>query len=1154
MKNSATQLVLLTIRLFVGGGLFFAAEAPAIERESTQRESDSGFFPPQTHTDQLPDGMIRLGPTLVIAPTNVTSNPGPGPVIFSQWLTAISPPNPARFEPPDPHGACGPKGYLSTNLMYFSYADRSGSAKWANTSGAMFPGSSSAQAADARATYDPNAGRFYVAMLSYTNTNHSYCYLAVSKNSDPSSTDWYTYQVEMTEVSGGNSYGGDYTTIGFDSQAVYLAFRMVSLPFGTFGIVKNDQIIVFDKSKVMAGDSSPPTRVFTPDGVGDDLQPVSIYGSNGAGDVAYFAEAVSATSVRLWALNHPLTQTPALTYTTITVPNNGGAVGTAPQLGGSGLATLASYAQGNAFWASGAAWFCLTAGASAGRSIVYYYKIASNSFPSGTPTLAESGFIDGGPDIWNYQPAIGGNARGDVCIGFTQSSASMYPTMMVAARQATADAFPTPILVHSSPTAYNGSRWGDNATVSADPIDTTFWVGSEVVNSGLQNDWSSWLANVTFPGPSAWISNGLPIRQSVTGASLPVVVSDGAGGTIVAWVDSRDAVPHNYVQRLTGTGAVSSGWSTTGLPLFAGVATATRLCACDDAAHGAYIAWSSAAGIVVQRVAGSGAIASGWPAPGVQLSNANSFLSIIADGSGGAIVAWASSGVKLQRIDGSGNLLWGTGGVSVSTSGGGPTVASDGSGGAIVAWNPNVRVQRVNSSGAAQWTSGGTSLATGSNARIAADGVGGAVVAYQKVGNGQDIYAVRITSSGSPASGWTAGGIAVCSAANDQVDPRLVSDGSGGAALSWTDFRSDTHGDVYAGRVSGSGAIAPGWPSNGAAVCTASLDQSATVIAGDGLGGAVISWQDGRADGDIYCHHVSNEGFLDPSLPANGLGICTASGVQSAPTLVIAQSGQAIVAWQDGRLYADCNPYCATGIYASSLSFDAVAPSAITSLATTRGPHTMILSWTEPGDDGTSGPANHFDVRYSSSTITAANFFSANGVIPPAPNGVPGSTDCVTIAGLVPCHTYYFAVKTYDDAANASPISVVISAATKCNGNDLDCGSGPATAVGQPPVGPTGAPAELELGAPTPNPSSASCTIEFGIPAKLAGGVATLEILDIAGRRIRTLKSGDMVAGWHQGRWDMRTSSGGLVSPGLFFARVSVGGQALVRRVVVVHP
>jgi len=93
--------------------------------------------------------------------------------------------------------------------------------------------------------------------------------------------------------------------------------------------------------------------------------------------------------------------------------------------------------------------------------------------------------------------------------------------------------------------------------------------------------------------------------------------------------------------------------------------------------------------------------------------------------------------------------------------------------------------------------------------------------------------------------------------------------------------------------------------------------------------------------------------------------------------------------------------------------------------------NSATLSWTTPGDDGMTGTASQFDIRYSTSPITAANFASAarwtTGV--PVP-GLPGTAQNVVVTGLTPSTTYYFAIKTGDEVPNWAGISNVATKTT----------------------------------------------------------------------------------------------------------------------------
>jgi len=91
-------------------------------------------------------------------------------------------------------------------------------------------------------------------------------------------------------------------------------------------------------------------------------------------------------------------------------------------------------------------------------------------------------------------------------------------------------------------------------------------------------------------------------------------------------------------------------------------------------------------------------------------------------------------------------------------------------------------------------------------------------------------------------------------------------------------------------------------------------------------------------------------------------------------------------------------------------------------------------------------------------------------------------------------------------------------------------------------------PATLALASPLPNPARDRARFDFALPR---AGLARLEILDVQGRRVRTLVDGPLAAGRYVHGWDLRDASGNGVAPGVYLARLTSGGAAQVRRLVV---
>jgi len=115
----------------------------------------------------------------------------------------------------------------------------------------------------------------------------------------------------------------------------------------------------------------------------------------------------------------------------------------------------------------------------------------------------------------------------------------------------------------------------------------------------------------------------------------------------------------------------------------------------------------------------------------------------------------------------------------------------------------------------------------------------------------------------------------------------------------------------------------------------------------------------------------------------------------------------------------------------TTLCPDPIPPAAVTNLSTSNPTlDSVTLNWIAPGDDGNIGTASVYDIRYSTSLITEANWNTAAQCVgEPAPKPA-GSSETFTVHGLAPNTTYYFALKTADEVPNWSGLSNVASGAT----------------------------------------------------------------------------------------------------------------------------
>ena len=160
------------------------------------------------------------------------------------------------------------------------------------------------------------------------------------------------------------------------------------------------------------------------------------------------------------------------------------------------------------------------------------------------------------------------------------------------------------------------------------------------------------------------------------------------------------------------------------------------------------------------------------------------------------------------------------------------------------------------------------------------------------------------------------------------------------------------------------------------------------------------------------------------------------------------------------RSMCKLSPWSALSNVVSQRTGDATPPAAIADLrAEAIGVDAIRLIWSAPGDDGSDGIASQYDLRYSTTEITAENFTAALEVTGEPLPVHPGETQSIDITGLAPVTTYYFAIRTADEVPNWSTISNLALATTLSDDDILwiryygGAGSEFATAVAAAPGG-----------------------------------------------------------------------------------------------------
>ncbi len=186
--------------------------------------------------------------------------------------------------------------------------------------------------------------------------------------------------------------------------------------------------------------------------------------------------------------------------------------------------------------------------------------------------------------------------------------------------------------------------------------------------------------------------------------------------------------------------------------------------------------------------------------------------------------------------------------------------------------------------------------------------------------------------------------------------------------------------------------------------------------------------------------------------------------------------------------------------------------------------------------DVTTGPAPSF----SCSVFTCTDVY-----------GNPGGDWTGCVAGLLGLDGNISEDPLFCDAANGD---YTLDASSPCL-TDLSCGKIGAFGEGCDVVtgmaaGAPGIPANAFLSKNLPNPFNPLTTVRFGLPGPAN---VTVEVHDIAGRRVATIASGPYRAGTFSALWDGRESNGRPSASGIYFIRMETRDFATTRKIILLR-
>jgi hypothetical protein len=334
---------------------------------------------------------------------------------------------------------------------------------------------------------------------------------------------------------------------------------------------------------------------------------------------------------------------------------------------------------------------------------------------------------------------------------------------------------------------------------------------------------------------------GLPVCIEAGIQNEPKLVPDGSGGAIVAWIDGRTEAGI-YAQRISRRGEAL--WQANGVPVVV-TAGAWEFDIDTDGAGGAVIVWmdsrdfNPASDIYAQRLDRNGNKL--WVTPsdssGIPVCRADSYQQepvILGMADGGAVAAWCDrrkddyNDIYAQRIGPDGTILWQSDGIPVSTHStaqGHPVLTCDGEDGFYAAWNNydgyyyvnyDILGQHFDGNGGRLWgtdaDSNGYPLAVDTveeyTPNLLEDGSGGVFLVWSDMRTGNaNIYGQRFDAEGNRK--WQSvddsSGVPISTASRGQWAPCLQPDSGDGIVVVWSDDRDWSRPDIFAQQVSRAG-------------------------------------------------------------------------------------------------------------------------------------------------------------------------------------------------------------------------------------------------------------------------------------------------------------------------------------------------------------
>jgi hypothetical protein len=454
------------------------------------------------------------------------------------------------YAPPDTTGAVGETQYVqwvNVNFAVFGkdgtllYGPAGGNTLWKNFGGPC----ETENAGDPIVQYDKIAKRWIMTQFTSAATPYLQC-VAVSETSDALGA-YYRYAFDYGTVF------PDYPKLGVWPDGYYITFNMFTSNF------QGGRVCVYDRAQMLTG-AAATQQCFQLSTAYGGLLPGDLDGTNppavGAPNpVLNFG----ANSLNLWRFHVDWANTANTTLTgPIGIPvasfsracNGSNCVpqpGTTQKL--DSLADRLMYRLAYRHHPDGHESLVVNHSVSVGTgtSSVRWYELrnaAGGTLASATPVVYQQSTLGAADGIHRWMGSAAMDQAGDIAVGYTASSSSVYPSIRYTGR-VPSDPLntmqtETVLKAGTGSQLQNLSRWGDYSAMTIDPVDDcTFWYTSEYLKTNGTWNWSTWITPFKFPNcgaaatPDFSMSSNPTSRTVTTGATatytITVAPTGGAG-------------------------------------------------------------------------------------------------------------------------------------------------------------------------------------------------------------------------------------------------------------------------------------------------------------------------------------------------------------------------------------------------------------------------------------------------------------------------------------------------------------------------------------------------------------------------------------------------------------------------------------------------